>query len=55
MVGDILDAELARAGVELSNYMCEHFSYSRAELCNIVKVKELETWEDVLDDCGNGF
>eukprot|EP01052_Picozoa_sp_SAG31_P014291 SAG31_NODE_882_length_11260_cov_3.357104_9_plen_260_part_00 len=54
MVGDILNAELERAGVELSNHMCEHFSYSRAELCTIIKVKELRTWDAVLANCGNG-
>ena len=54
LITDIFTAEMARAGVELNNYVCEHFDYSRAELCDIIKIKELKTFEQVMADCGNG-
>ena len=54
MVTDILKAELKRLGTKVTNHICPHFSFSRGELCKIVKVKELKTFEEVLADCGNG-
>ena len=54
LITDIFNGEMARAGVELNNYVCEHFDFSRAELCSVVKAKEIRTFEELMLDCGNG-
>lgn len=54
LVTDIFKSELAKAGVEVNNHLCEHFSYSRQELFAIVKVKEIRTFDELLDSHGSG-
>lgn len=54
MVTDILKAELKKAGTKVTDHICPHFSFSRRELVQIVKVKGHKTFADVLADCGNG-
>ena len=53
-VTDILKQEMLKAGATVTNYLCPHFDFSRAELCQIIKVKKLKTFDDILADCGNG-
>jgi nitrite reductase (NADH) large subunit len=53
-VTDILNAELKKRGTTISNHVCEHFAFSRSELCQIIKVKELKTFDAVLADHGRG-
>ncbi|MEZ6070056.1 MAG: nitrite reductase large subunit NirB [Pirellulales bacterium] len=54
LVTDILKAEMARAGVEVNNDLCEHFAYSRRELFDIVKIKEIRTYGELMADYGSG-
>ncbi|WDI42809.1 nitrite reductase large subunit NirB [Bremerella sp. P1] len=54
LVTDILTAELAAAGKTLSKDLCEHFAYSRQELFEIVKIKEIKTFDDLLASHGKG-
>jgi nitrite reductase (NADH) large subunit len=54
LVSDILLAELARMGKATKPVLCEHFNYTRQELYEIVRVRELDTWERVLSACGQG-
>ncbi|MCA8940907.1 MAG: (2Fe-2S)-binding protein, partial [Planctomycetes bacterium] len=54
LVTDILKAEMARAGVEVNNHLCEHFAYSRRELDDIVKIKEIRTYGELMADYGSG-
>ncbi len=54
LVNDILSAELARMGKAVKRVLCEHFNYTRQELFEIVRVKRLETWEQVLSHAGSG-
>ena len=49
-----MNKELANLGVEVNNDICEHFSYSRQELADIIRVKKLKTFDAVLDHCGHG-
>ena len=39
MVADLLKKELAAAGQQVVDHLCEHFAYSRKELFQIVKIK----------------
>ncbi|MCA9218097.1 MAG: nitrite reductase large subunit NirB [Planctomycetales bacterium] len=54
LVTDILHAELKSAGIEVTNHLCEHIPYSRTELFAIVKAKQLRSFREIIDDCGQG-
>lgn len=55
LVKKILDTELARAGVEVSRAMCEHFDLSRSELFEAVRVLELTSFEQIVERFGRGY
>ena len=50
----IIDAELKRRGVAVTNHLCEHFKHSRQELFHLVKVGGIKTFEEVLARHGRG-
>jgi len=50
----VINAELINMGVEVNTDLCEHFSYSRAELADIVRVKQIKTFSDLLNQFGQG-
>ncbi|MGX5819753.1 nitrite reductase large subunit NirB [Chitinophaga lutea] len=54
MVKDLITATLKAQGKYVRNVICEHFSYSRQELLDLVKVKSLRSFDDVLDHYGHG-
>ncbi len=55
MLGEILKAELKKAGVVVNNYLCEHFKYSRQELFHLIRVKRHRTFEEVIAADGTGM
>ncbi|SPO02459.1 probable nitrite reductase NiiA [Cephalotrichum gorgonifer] len=52
LVQSILRSTLKEMGQDLSNNLCKHFAHSRADLYNIVAVKRLQTFEEVMWDVG---
>jgi len=50
----MLDHELAKAGVEVSRALCEHFDYSRQELFDIVRVTRATSFAELLESHGRG-
>ena len=54
LVADLLKRQLAAAGKSISNDLCEHFSYTRRELFDIVKVQEIRTFDELLASHGRG-
>lgn len=54
LLKDILKGELKKAGVELSNHLCEHFRHSRQELYHLVRVHGLRTFDALLERHGRG-
>lgn len=52
LVTTIFNKTMAAMGNEVKNNLCPHFSYSRADLYNIVMVKRLETFPQVMTDAG---
>ena len=54
MVKDIIAATLKKQGKIVRNVICEHFNYSRQELYDLVKLKNLQRFDEVLDALGNG-
>ncbi|SDK85416.1 nitrite reductase (NADH) large subunit [Nonomuraea maritima] len=45
---------LEKSGVELSKALCEHFAYSRAELFDIVRVRGVTTFSELVSAHGQG-
>jgi nitrite reductase (NADH) large subunit len=54
LVKQVMDAELVNLGVEVNNNLCEHFEYSRQELADIVRIKNITTFSGLLSECGSG-
>ncbi|KAK9708258.1 hypothetical protein K7432_009744 [Basidiobolus ranarum] len=46
-VTEIFESEMKSMGKTVSNSLCSHFKYSRAELYTICKVKGLKTFKDI--------
>jgi nitrite reductase (NADH) large subunit len=54
LVGDILHAELKRAGKHVDRRLCEHFSQSRQELFDIVRTTGITSFAELLQRHGSG-
>ena len=55
LVTDIFKTELKKAGIEVKNHVCEHFAYSRQEIYHLVKVNQIKTFGDLLQQHGTGM
>ena len=55
MVTGLLNSELEAAGKTVSKSLCEHFDYTRQDLFDIVKVKGIRTFEELIRDHGRGY
>lgn len=53
LVTSIFTKTMTDMGAEVTNYLCAHFNYSRADLYNIIMVKRLKTLPDVMREAGN--
>ncbi|HKB63538.1 MAG TPA: nitrite reductase large subunit NirB [Burkholderiales bacterium] len=54
LVKQILDCELRKRGVDVKNYLCEHFDYSRQELFHLIRVGKLMSFDAVIAKHGRG-
>ncbi len=54
LVKSIVNTELAAQGVTASTALCEHFELSRAEIFEVVRVRGIRTWSQLLADYGRG-
>jgi nitrite reductase (NADH) large subunit len=54
LVTDLFKAQMKAAGKKLNTNLCEHFPYTRQELFDIVRVKEVRTFKDLLTTFGKG-
>ncbi|WP_317932607.1 nitrite reductase large subunit NirB [Halioxenophilus sp. WMMB6] len=50
----VLDAKLLSLGYEVNTDLCEHFAYSRQELADIVRIKKIKTFDELLASHGKG-
>ncbi|GGI91275.1 nitrite reductase large subunit NirB [Shewanella gelidii] len=55
LVKQVMDAELEALGHTIDNSICEHFSYSRSELADIIRVKKIKTFASLLAEHGQGL
>lgn len=53
LVTSVFHHAMAELGAEVTNHLCAHFSYSRADLYSIAKVKKLKTLAEVMREAGN--
>lgn len=54
MVKDLMLHTLKTAGKYVRNVICEHLSYSRQELYDLVHIHNLKSYDEVLDNLGQG-
>ena len=54
LVIELLNRELKAAGREINRNLCEHFLFTRQELFDIVKVREIRTFDALLAAVGRG-
>jgi len=54
LVKKLVDVQLADAGIEVSNALCEHFAFTRAQLFDIVRVSEISTFSELIALHGTG-
>lgn len=54
MVKDLINEELKRQGQTVKPVICEHFQYSRQEMFDLVKVHDIHTFDEALDQFGQG-
>ncbi|MBY5944052.1 nitrite reductase large subunit NirB [Photobacterium rosenbergii] len=55
LVTSVLNAELAKSGIEVKNDVCEHFAYSRQELFHLIRIEEIKTFDELLEKYGKGY
>lgn len=53
LVTTIFNKTMADMGNEVKNHLCPHFNFSRADLYNIIRVKNLRTLREVMQEAGN--
>lgn len=54
MVSDILKSTLESMGHKVKKTLCEHFDYSRQELYDLIRIKNIQTFDALLDSHGKG-
>lgn len=54
MLKDLMVHTMKSQGKYIRNVLCEHFDYARQELFDLIKVKELKSYDAVLDTLGRG-
>jgi len=55
LVTQIMKAEMKKAGLAVSNHLCEHFPYSRQELHHLIRVGGIKTFGELLHKHGRGL
>ncbi len=55
LVTDLLNAQLKAAGKSINKNLCEHFSYTRQELFEIIKIKQVKTFGELVKSHGKGM
>jgi NAD(P)H-dependent nitrite reductase large subunit/NAD(P)H-dependent nitrite reductase small subunit len=54
LVTDIFKAEMKKSGQKVNNTLCEHFAYTRQELFQIVKIKAIKSFGELIASHGRG-
>jgi nitrite reductase (NADH) large subunit len=54
LVTDLFKAQIKAAGKRVNNALCEHFAVTRQELYQIVKIKRIKSFEELIRTHGRG-
>lgn len=54
LLKSVLDSELEKSGFEVNTDLCEHFSYTRQDLYNLMMVNKVKTFNNFLNQHGQG-
>lgn len=54
LVTDLFKAEMKKSGQKVNSALCEHFAHTRQELFEIVKIKGLKSFGDLIKSHGKG-
>ncbi|AHM62056.1 nitrite reductase (NAD(P)H) large subunit [Flammeovirgaceae bacterium 311] len=54
LVKDLINETLKANGTYIKNVVCEHFDHSRQELFDLLKINEIHTYDEALDQFGKG-
>lgn len=54
LVTQVMNAELTKLGVEVNTDICEHFTYTRQDIYNIVRIEGIKSFSELLEKHGNG-
>jgi len=55
LVGQVLNKELEKMGMDVNTDLCEHFAFTRQELYHLVRVEGIKTFDAMLEKHGSGF
>ena len=55
LVTSLLNAALEASGRSVDSHVCEHFPYTRQDLFDIIKIKKIQTFAELLRDYGSGY
>jgi nitrite reductase (NADH) large subunit len=55
LVTDLLKSEMKKAGIEVKNHLCEHFPYSRQELYHLLRVNQIKSFDELIQEYGKGL
>lgn len=54
MVGQVLNSELEKRGIEVNTDICEHFPYTRQDLYMIIRTEQITNFDDLIKRHGSG-
>ncbi|MBU2713007.1 nitrite reductase large subunit NirB [Zooshikella harenae] len=55
LVKQVMDSELTKQGITVNNHLCEHFSYTRQALVDIIRIQKIKTFDSLLEKYGKGL
>ncbi len=55
LVGQVLNKELEKMGMDVNTDLCEHFAYTRQEMYHLIRVEKIKTFDDLLAKHGTGY
>ena len=55
LVGQVLNKELEKMGVEVNTDLCEHFAHTRQDLYTLIRVNEIKSFDELLEKHGTGL
>lgn len=55
LVGQVLNKELEKMGMDVNTDLCEHFAYTRQDLYSLIRVGNIKTFDELIEKHGKGF